>query len=99
MVVHVNCGDIILPNAFSPSSNNAATAKFGILNKDISKLNYFRIYNRWGEEVFQTSDPLQGWDGTYNGKPAPVDVYVWIADAFCESGLEIKKSGNVSLLR
>ncbi len=99
VVVHVNCGDIVLPNAFAPSSNNEATAKFGIINKEISKLNYFRIYNRWGELVFQTTDPAQGWDGTFNGQPAPVDVYVWIADAFCASGLEIKKQGNVSLLR
>ncbi len=99
VVVHVNCMDITLPNAFAPSSGYAPTATFGILNKAISKLNYFRIYDRWGELVFETSDPLQGWDGTYNNKPAPVDVYVWVVDAFCASGLEIKKSGNVSLLR
>ena len=99
VVVHVTCADIVLPNAFAPSSNNSATAKFGILNKEISKLNYFRIYDRWGELVFETSDPQQGWDGTYNGQPAPVDVYVWVVDAFCQNKLEIKKAGNVTLLR
>ena len=99
VIVRVNCADIALPNAFAPTSNNSATAKFGILNKEIAQLNYFRIYNRWGEMVYQTTDPTQGWDGTYNGQTAPVDVYVWVVDAFCASGLEIKKSGNVSLLR
>ncbi len=99
MVVHVNCGDIVLPNAFAPNSGNPATAKFGLLNKEISKLNYFRIFDRWGVEVFETTDPSQGWDGTYNNKPATAGVYVWEADAFCVSGKEIKKKGNVTLLR
>lgn len=97
--VFVTCGDIVLPNAFAPNSENSATATFGIINKEISQLNYFRIFDRWGVQVFQTTNALQGWDGTYNGVPAPVGVYVWEADAFCANGLEIKKSGNVMLLR
>ena len=99
VTVYVNCADIVLPNAFAPNSENAATATFGILNKEIAQLNYFRIFDRWGVQVFQTTDPSEGWDGNYNGKPAPVGVYVWEADAFCSSGKEIKKSGNVTLLR
>ena len=99
MVIHVNCADIVVPNAFSPASASPLTNKFALINKEISKLNYFRVYDRWGVLVFETSDPLQGWDGTYNGKPEPADVYVWTADAFCLSGKEIKKSGNVTLLR
>ena len=102
MVVHVDCGDIYLPNAFSPNSNNSATNQFRILNVGISQLSYLRVYNRWGALVFETSDPTQGWDGIYNGKPAPPDVYVWVADGFCAShGIEkeYKKKGNVTLLR
>ena len=99
MVIHVNCADLVLPNAFSPASISPLTNKFGLINKEISKLNYFRVYDRWGVLVFETSDPLQGWDGNFNGKAEPADVYVWEADAFCTSGKEIKKSGNVTLLR
>ena len=99
VVVHVNCADIVLPNAFSPNSANSATNRFTILNKEIIKLNYFRVWDRWGTLVFQTINPTIGWDGTYNGQPAPVDVYVWEADAFCTSGKEITKKGNVTLLR
>jgi gliding motility-associated-like protein len=99
MVVHVTCADLAVPNAFSPASASPLTNKFGLLNKEIAKLNYFRVFDRWGVLVFETADPLQGWDGNFNGKPEPSDVYVWEADAFCTSGKEIKKSGNVTLLR
>lgn len=99
VVVHLNCGDFYLPNAFAPNSDNPATNRFSVLNKEIVKLNYFRVFNRWGVLLFESSDPSVGWDGTYNGQPQPVDVYVWQADGFCLSGLEVKKSGNVSLMR
>ena len=99
MVIHVTCADIAVPNAFSPASASPLTNKFALLNKEISKLNYFRVYNRWGVLVFETTDPTPGWDGTYNGKPEPAGVYVWEADAFCISGKEIRKKGNVTLLR
>jgi gliding motility-associated-like protein len=99
VVVHINCADIVLPNVFSPNSANSATNRFYILNHELIKLNYFRVYDRWGALVFETTNPTIGWDGTYNGQPAPVDVYVWEADAFCTSGKEITKRGNVTLLR
>jgi gliding motility-associated-like protein len=99
VVIHVDCGDVYLPNAFAPNSESYLTNSFGILNKEVIKLNYFRIFDRWGVEMFETTDATQRWDGTYNGKPAPEGVYVWEADIFCVNGKEFKKSGNVSLLR
>jgi len=99
VTVHVNCDNIYLPNAFTPNSNNPLTNRFGILNKQIVQLNSFMIFNRWGEEVFETTDPTQGWDGTYNNQPADVGVYVWIADGFCINGRRYTRSGNVTLLR
>lgn len=99
VVVHLTCGDFDLPNAFMPDGNNTTTARFGILNKNIVKLNYFRIFDRWGVLVFETANPTQQWDGTFNGKPAPADVYVWEADGFCLSGKVVKKTGNVTLMR
>jgi gliding motility-associated-like protein len=99
VVVHVNCGDFHLPNAFSPNSSSFDVAFFGILNQGIQKLNYFSIYDRWGELVFTTTNISQRWDGTNNGKLCEEGVYVWIADGFCQNGKRITKSGNVTLLR
>ncbi len=99
VVVRLNCGDFYLPNAFSPASQHTAVNRFGILNQSIVKLNHFRVYNRWGVLVFETTNPTQGWDGTFNGKACDQGVYVWEADGFCLSGKRIKKHGNVTLLR
>jgi len=99
VTVHLDCSNIYLPNAFTPNSSNPLTNRFGILNKELVQLNSFQIFDRWGVEVFETTDPSQGWDGTYSNKPCPVGVYVWQADGFCSSGQRFTRSGNVTLLR
>jgi len=97
--VEVNCDNINLPNAFVPLSHNPKSARFGLLNQQIVKLNYFNIYDRWGKLVFTTKDIYKTWDGTYNGVDLPFGVYVWEVDGFCISGARLTKSGNVTLIR
>lgn len=99
VIVRVVCNDINMPNAFVPGSPNANTSKFGLLNKEIITLNHFRIYDRWGVLVFETTDPTRKWDGNFNGTPAPFGVYVWTVDGFCLSGIHFVRSGNVTLIR
>jgi gliding motility-associated-like protein len=97
--VKADCGNIYLPNAFAPGNERGGPTRFGILNKQIVQLNYFRIFDRWGREVFSTPDITKEWDGNVNGEPAPLGVYVWTADGFCRSGQRINRSGNVTLIR
>lgn len=98
--VRVPCNDVNLPNAFIPGSPNGKVNRFGLLNQQFAKINYFKIYDRWGKEVFSTTDPSAGWDGTVDGKPAPLGVYVWEVDANCANTLErFRKAGNVTLIR
>lgn len=99
VVVRVDCNDLNLPNAFAPASGNGATNTFGIMNRQIVQLNYFRIFNRWGQEVFSTTDPTKRWDGNVNGEPAALGVYVWEADGFCISQRRFTRAGNVTLIR
>jgi gliding motility-associated-like protein len=100
VVVNVSCGGFNLPNAFAPDNMHEAPRSFGMLNRQISQLNYFRIFDRWGKLVFSTTDKTKEWDGTVNGEKAPFGVYVWEADGFCEVTEErIRASGNVTLIR
>lgn len=98
VVIRVGCENINLPNAFMPESNGAR-AQFGLLNRQIAKLDKFNIFDRWGKMVFTTDDPTKQWDGTINGEKAAVGVYVWEVDGFCLSGKRVNMTGNVMLIR
>ena len=88
---------LALPNAFTPG--NGSNNLFKILKNGIATLNYFRIYNRWGNLVYESNNIDAGWDGTYNGQPQPFDVYVYEVEATTSTGKIFHKTGNVTLIR
>ena len=59
----------------------------------------WRIYNRWGQLVFQTANRKDGWDGTYKGKAQPMDVYTYTLDVEFTDGKKLRKTGDITLLR
>lgn len=97
--ITVSCDEITLPNAFMPGSKNPKTSTFGIMNLQLVKLNFFRIYDRWGKMVFQTDNVNSRWDGIVEGVEAPPGVYVYEVDGFCIGQNRLRKTGNVTLLR
>lgn len=97
--VFTECTDIHLPNAFNPVSDVSVNRGFGLLNNNVDKLEYFRIYNRWGQVVFETTDPKKQWNGRQNNLDLPPDNYVWIVDGYCDNGKRIRKQGTVLLVR
>ncbi len=99
VVVRVVCNNITLPNAFAPSSDINGVNRFGILNRQLVRLLSFKIFNRWGQQVYSSADLTGGWDGMFNGKEAETGVYVWEVDGFCPDGQRIKQKGDVTLLR
>jgi len=86
-----------LPNAFTPGS--APNDIFKLNKRGIATLKAFKIYNRWGNLVFETTNVEEGWDGTYKGTPQPMGVYVYQIDAVTNSGKRFTKQGNVTLIR
>lgn len=67
------------PNAFTPDGDEFnQTWKLSLKGGDIYGFN-LKVFNRWGEVVWETNDPNVGWDGTYNGKPVPQGMYTWRA--------------------
>jgi gliding motility-associated-like protein len=96
---------VFIPNAFSPNKDGvndvwkvSALSIYNLVGE--KKLNYYvRIVNRWGQIVFESHDVNEGWDGTFNGKPAPVDVYVYLLHAQGIDGRSINRKGNITLLK
>ncbi|MFY8004917.1 MAG: PKD domain-containing protein, partial [Chitinophagaceae bacterium] len=84
-----------IANAFAPSGNNRTikVQSFGIRQMN------WRIYNRWGVLVFQSTDRNKGWDGTYNGVAQPMDVYTYIIEAVFTDNTKLTKTGDITLLR
>ncbi len=90
--------DIQVPKAFSPNSDghNDALEVFLI---SIKKLNFFRVFNRWGQLVFETTDPHKLWDGTVKGTKQPADTYIWIAEGVDKQDNILQRRGESILLR
>jgi len=86
-----------IPNAFTPG--NGVNSEFKIINQGIASLNYFRIFNRWGNLVFETKDISEGWDGTFKGQAQPFGVYVYEIQGVTTNGAVINKKGNITLIR
>lgn len=91
------CGEVFVPNAFSPNADNQ-NDKLCIYEKCIKNVE-FVIYNRWGEKVFETSNPKDCWDGTYKNELQDTGVFMYTLVADFVNGKNVKKYGNISLVR
>jgi gliding motility-associated-like protein len=65
----------------------------------IKQLKFFRIYNRWGQLVFSTSEPGKGWNGVLGSSNQATDNFVYMVQAVDYLGKVITKKGNFVLVR
>jgi gliding motility-associated-like protein len=89
--------DIFIPNAFSPNGDGENDVLFvrGNFILDVE----LHIYNRWGQEVFSTTDQSIGWDGTFEGAELTPDVFGYYLNIGCPGEKSFAKQGNITLLR
>ena len=86
-----------VPTAFTPNGdghNDLLYVKGGPF-----QTMFFRVYNSWGEKLFESTDQAEGWDGTYKGEKMPLGVYVWILDVDMFNGEHIRKTGDITILK
>ncbi len=97
--IPVECGNLQVPNAFSP--NNDGHSDLFTLQGWPPCVSSFSIsiFDRWGEKVFETEDASKGWDGNFKGKALDPAVFVYYIKAKTFGGNEITKKGNISLIR
>jgi gliding motility-associated-like protein len=90
--------NVFVPTAFTPNKNGENDVLRPILY-NIASLRYFKVYNRWGQVVFETNEMGKGWDGTIKGSLQPTETYSWILQCTDNNGNVIKKSGRSLLIR
>jgi gliding motility-associated-like protein len=96
--LNYNCADpIYVPTAFTPDGDGINDIFKPVMPG--VKLLSFKIYNRWGEQIFETSDSTEGWDGAYREIEAKSDVYVWRMEYVDKYDKELVEEGKVNLLR
>jgi gliding motility-associated-like protein len=89
---------VFVPNAFTPNRDG----KNDLLRPiavGMARIDYFQIYNRWGQLVFRTSSNEHGWDGTIAGKLQPSGTYVWVVKAVDYTGAPYMQRGTLVLVR
>ena len=98
--IRLTCNEdlVYVPNAFTPNGDNK-NDEFRIRTYGLSQVRAFRVFNRWGEMVFETYDVSKGWDGTFHGEPCTPAVYVYYLEGTCANGQAVLKQGNVTLIR
>jgi len=90
--------DIQVPTAFSPNGDGHNDL-LDIFLIGIYKFKRFMVFNRWGQLLYETTDPRQLWDGRFKGKMQPVETYVWLAEGEDVKGLSVFRRGQTILMR
>jgi gliding motility-associated-like protein len=100
IIVEQRCFDFIVPNVFTPTNSGILGLNnvFYIRTQHLDSWSII-VYDRWGKEMYKSTDPNQYWDGnTEGGSKAPAGVYYYIINGVCQ-GNTYKKDGFVQLIR
>lgn len=98
-VVDFICGPplIYLPNAFTPNGDGQNDILY-VRGANLTRVS-LKVYNRWGEKVFETDQQSDGWDGSYKGNSVDPAVFVYYLEADCGDGNTYFEKGNITLIR
>jgi gliding motility-associated-like protein len=98
-----NNANVFIPNTFTPNADGMNDV-FYPRGTGIFSIKSFRIFNRWGELVFeqydfQANDASKGWNGAYKGKVLTPDIFVYTIEILCENKQTLTYKGNIALIR
>jgi len=91
-------GKVFVPSAFTPNGDGVNDV-FRVGHITFQAVQEFRVFNRWGEEVFHTIDPREGWDGTWKGQPQEMGTYFYLIRLGYPDGSAETYQGDVTLIR
>ena len=90
--------DIYVPSAFSPNNDGRNDVLLAI-PVGIIQFNFLKVYNRWGQEIFNTPDFKKGWNGRFLNIDQPAGIYLWITSGIDFNGKIISRKGTVMLIK
>lgn len=96
--VKFNKADVWVPGVFTPNGDGTNDMVRPIISGTFT-LQYFNIYNRWGNLLFTTNNVAQGWDGRFKGTMQPNETYLWILVGTNGNNQRVQKRGMISLVR
>lgn len=96
-----DCGSmsLLIPNAFTPNKDNLNDVFLPIIIQDCFEVYDFKIYDRWGELVFSTTNLKQGWDGNYKNKACELGTYYYLIQTTSKTNKKGLYKGDVNLIR
>jgi len=97
IIVHVECGQLFIPDVFSPNGDGQNDVLY--VRGDCINTIMFDVFDRWGNKVFTTNNINMGWNGMYNGQAMNTGTYVYYIYAVMMDGSKIERSGNITLVR
>ena len=89
---------VFIPTAFTPN-NDGRNDILRPIAVGMKNIQYFQVYNRWGQLLFSTQENGRGWDGRINGQLQSNNTYVWVVKAIDFSGALYFRKGTVTLIR
>ena len=93
-----DCSDIFFPSAFTPDKNGRNDL-FGAFGNIGAVKNYsLKVYHRWGQLIFSSTDPAKRWDGTFGGEKLNTGAYAWVVSYNINGGTQKVRKGTVMLL-
>jgi gliding motility-associated-like protein len=103
VILYCDNSQVFIPNAFTPNGDGENDV-FYPRGAGLKTIRTFRIYNRWGELIFERegislNDASNAWDGSYKGQEARPDVYVYVLEAECYTGDDVHIKGDVTILK
>ncbi len=90
--------EMYVPTAFTPNGDGLNDILRPVL-LGVKELHYFKIFNQWGQQIFESKSVKQGWDGMYKGVPQSAQVVVWIVEGMGVDNKIYQKKGSTTLLR
>lgn len=89
--------DVKFPSAFSPD-RDGRNDLFGVTGRAGLQSYKLSVFNRWGQKLFESQNPMLGWDGTYRGKLQDGGIYVWVCQ-YSKNNVRLMQKGTVMLVR